>query len=66
MTKKPDKHKPAACYAVIDVIRWLQALPPDTRVKQGFEDGVVPVLFNAGSQAECVEFSENDGTWCSP
>lgn len=56
--------KPGVCQTVEQLIKELQKLPGGLPIKQGFCDGVVPVVFN---NSRChkphLEFEENDGTW---
>jgi hypothetical protein len=62
--KYPKFPKFGPSFTVRELIEQLERLPEDLPINQGFEEGVVPVVFHvANDDTHVLQFEGNDGTW---
>lgn len=62
MSKRRTYPKMQTCATVGELVEQLQRLPASMLVNP-LDDGVLPVVFNAGRHDEHVSIEDNDGTW---
>ncbi len=63
MTTSEAKHRPTAVHTVSELLAFLQKLPGDMPISQGFDPGVMAIVFNQSSPEPHLAFEDNDGTW---